>query len=866
MFKLEKEIQKWLRQFRKHRAFNHGSIREMELHLRDHIDDLLSEGLNEQEAFRQAVEEFGSIKPMAKETYWSLQPQSNNFLINTIMLKNYFKIAIRNFLKHKFYSFVNVMGLTVGLSIVFLIGLFVGDELSFDRFHENGDELYRVVENQYYAGQPVFPVAVTPTSLGPALFEEYPEVVKFTRASNENYMFQVGDLRIFERGGYMVDEHFFEMFSFPIVDGSVASFKSQLNGIVLTEDLADKYFPDDDPIGKLIKLDDEDFVVMATVKNVPKNSHLNFNYLINFEKYLAENPDRAVSWGSNWLYTYVQLDQNSRHEELNKKIIDLIKRNNEGSVTDIYLQPLNDIYLGEVDFTVEVSRKGERMYVNIFSIVAFFILLISCINFMNLSTARSAKRAKEVGLRKTIGAKRGQLIVQFLSESVLLTLVAIILATGLVALLLPSFNQLTGKEFSLLGLVEAQSVITMASGILVIAMLTGVLAGSYPAIFLSSIKPVNTLKTQAVTIKQGVGLRKVLVVFQFVISVVLIIGTMAIYQQLSFIQNADLGYDKENIVYTSAPSSQSKVLANELRSQSSVAGVGLSNRHPAYVLSSSSGFTWPGQNPDETILLHYMGVDEHYMSTMGMTILEGREFLASDSAVVMINERAKEIMGLEEPVGQTITGGGELRIVGVVKDFNFKSIHTAIEPIVIFKLNQMSQVYVKYQAGEETQVVRDMEKAWAKVFPNREFDYYFLQADFDELYDAEARTSKLSTYFATLAIIISCLGLFGLVSYAMEQRMKEIGIRKALGASVNSLFMLLTKDFTKLVLISLVISIPLGWYAMNQWLDGFAYRVSLSAGIFLLSAASALMITLLTVSYQSIRASRSNPVKALRNE
>lgn len=867
MFDLESSIRSWLRLFRKHQAFNHGSIREMELHLRDHIDDLLTAGYSEQHAFDMAVREFGEINPMAREEYWNLKPKSTSiFSLNITMFNNYFKIAIRNFWKHKFYAFVNILGLTMGLTIVFMIGLFVSDELGFDQFHAKKNQLYRVVENQFYDGQPVFPVAVTPAALGPSLYEQYPEIVNFTRVEFDNARFEVGDSKIMEKGGIMVDEHFFQMFSFPLVHGSVESFKQQINGLILNEELADKYFPGKDPIGELIRLNDEEFVVTAVIGDIPKNSHLSFRYIFNFEHYIAENPDRADSWGSNWLYTYVELDPGADLNAVNEKIIGQIKANNEGSVTEIYLQPLTNIYLGEIDFTVEVSRKGEMMYVRIFAIVAIFILLISCINFMNLSTARSAKRAKEVGLRKTVGAIRHQLIVQFLSESVLLAITAVALSVVIVALILPSFNQLANKEFDLLMLMDPAYGAKLAMVIVGAAVFTGLVAGSYPAIYLSSIKPIRTLNSQVVKGKQGSGLRKFLVVLQFVISVVLIIGTMVVYQQLEFIQNVDLGYNWDNIIYTSASGEKSQTFVNELREQAGVINVGLSNRHPAYVLSSTSGIGWPGKNPDEAVLIHYMGMDEHYIPTMEMKVIEGRAFTYSDSAVVMINEKAKEIMGLKDPVGQIITASGEMKIVGVLEDFNFKSIHTAIEPMIIFKLSGVSQIYIKYEHREAENIVSTVGAVWSRHFPDREFDYYFLDEDFDELYQAEQRTSTLSTYFAVLAIIISCLGLFGLVSYATEQRTKEVGIRKVLGASVRSLFLLLTGDFTRLVVISLFISIPVAWYVMSKWLDGFAYRIDLSAWIFIFSGATALAIALITVSYQSIRASVSNPVRALRND
>ena len=486
------------------------------------------------------------------------------------MLKNYLKITIRNFWKYKFYTAVNVLGLTVGLTTVFLISLFVNDELQFDKFHEHKDDLYRVVENQYYAGQPVFPVAVTPIALGPSLIEEYPEVIKFTRATNENYQFEMGDRTLVERYGYQVDEGFFDMFSFPILKGSIEGFKDRLNALVLTEDLAEKYFPDTDPIGKTIKLNGQEHVVDAVMANVPPNSHLYFTYLTNYLSYLARRPERATDWGSNTLYTYVQLNKGADFEALNEKVIGQIKKNNENSVVDIYLQPITDIYLGDVDFVVEVSRKGEMIYVQIFSIVAIFILIISCINFMNLSTARASKRAKEVGLRKTIGAQRGQLIFQFLSESVLLSIISVLLSVLLVGLILSSFNELTKKSFEFATLFEAGRGLQLGLGILAVALLTGLIAGSYPAIFLSATKPISTLNSQSITLKQGAGLRKVLVIFQFMISIVLIMGTIAIYNQLQYIQNVDLGYDKNHVIYTSAPEEQSKVLANELRNQPGV--------------------------------------------------------------------------------------------------------------------------------------------------------------------------------------------------------------------------------------------------------------------------------------------------------
>ncbi|RLD23865.1 MAG: hypothetical protein DRI71_04210 [Bacteroidetes bacterium] len=867
MFDLEKSIKKWLKTFSKYRAFSHGSIREMELHLRDHIEDLTAKGLNEKDAFNKAVTEFGQINSMAKEEFSNQIPKSTIIsILNTAMIRNYFKIATRNFWKNKFYATVNIMGLTIGLSIVFLISLFVTDELSFDQFHAKQAQLYRVVENQYYDGQPVFPVAVTPTVLAPSLKAEYPEIENTTRLFFDNAIFESGESKIVEKSGILADKSIFEMLTLPLVDGSIEAFKENLNAVIIDEELAAKYFPESSPISKTISLDDEEYVVIGVMQNVPNNSHLDIRYIRNFEKYLAQDPDRANSWGSNWLYTYVELTPDTDLNSINEKIIGQIKANNEGSVTDIYLQPMSDIYLGSVDFVVEVSQKGEMIYVRIFTVVALFILLISCINFMNMSTAQSAKRAKEVGLRKTVGGTRKQLVFQFLTESVLLSFIAVIFSAAIVAVVLPYFNQLANKQFELSLLINPVAGVSWGIGIIAIALLTGLIAGSYPAIFLSSLSPVSSLKPDVVTGKQGSGLRKVLVVLQFVISVVLIIGTVVIYKQLQFIQNTDLGYNKENIIYLNVPQDQSELFANELRVKTGIMGVGRGSNHPAYIMSSTSGIGWPGKNPEETILIHITGVDENYMSTMEMKMIDGRQFEHADSAVVIINEKAREIMGLDNPIGQVIERGEKYTIVGVVGDFNFKSVHVPIEPLMIFKTTELRRVFIRYNAANSDQIVASIGEVWSNLVPDREFDYYFLEDDFKNLYEAEQRTSQLSAYFAGLAIFISCLGLFGLVSYATEQRTKEVGIRKVLGASINDLFMLLTGDFTRLVIISLFISIPIGWYLMDKWLEGFAYHIELSIWVFVFSGAVALAIALITVSYQSIRASIDNPVHALRSE
>ena len=785
------------------------------------------------------------------------------------MLKNYLKIALRNLRKHKFYSIANIFGLTVGLTSVILILLYIVDEVSYDKFHQDHDRVFRVVENQYYAGQPVFPVAVTPGPLAPSLKDEYPEITHATRVQFTNNQFEYADQLFMERGIY-VDTDFLHIFSFELVKGDIAQILEPLNALVISETLAAKYFSNQDPIGKTIRINGkDDMVVTGVIKDVPQNSHLQFDYLMSTKKLRTAWKEMDTAWSNNTLYTYVKVDENTNIPSLNEKIQGQIKKNREGSVTDIYLQPLTDIHLGDVNFTADISGKGNKAYVEIFSIVAAFILIIACINFMNLATARSARRAKEVGLRKTVGASRFQLIYQFLGESVLLSLMSVLISILLVDLLLPSFNQLSGKTLAF-NLLDTENGLKIIALMAIAAVGTGLLAGSYPAIFLSSFQPANVLKGK--NTKTGSSLfRKVLVVLQFTVSIVLMIGTITVSTQLNFIQNKNLGINKERVVYIPSLSDNYEIFKHELMQQEGIVSVGFTNQHPAYVENSTSGISWDGANPDETILIHLQAVDHGYIPTMEIEMAEGRNFseeIASDSNAVIINQQALKTIGYEKPLGAYLRAGDkQYTIVGVAKDFHFKSIHQAIEPLVMFmNPQQLNRTVVKIDGQQVGDAMVKIEDQWKKLNPKNTFSASFLDEDFNKMYAAEEQTAILFKYFASLAIIISCLGLFGLASFVAEQRVKEISIRKVFGAPVRGLFYLVSKDFTKLVLISFFISIPLGWYLMTMWLDSFAYRVNLGISIFLLSGVLALVIALATVSYQSIKAAMANPAKILRNE
>lgn len=785
------------------------------------------------------------------------------------MIKNYITVALRKFRRQKFYSLVNLFGLTIGLTSVLLIMLFVVDEVSYDRFHEKSDRIYRVVENQYYAGQPVFPVAVTPPPLGPALVEEYTDIETGTRVWSTDLSFNKDEQQFVEAGIY-VDDSFFDVFTFKMIYGEVASALDEINNVVLTESLARKYFANDNPVDQLLTVGGQEVRVSGVIKDVPDNSHIQFDFLVPIESRLLSNEELRTNWGNNTLYTYVLVHNETDITKLNAQIIDRIKKNNERSITDIYLQPLTDIHLGAVSFTADVRGKGNRQYVSIFLVVAIFILIIACINFMNLATARSIGRSKEVGLRKSIGANRYQLILQFLSESVFTALIAMALAILLVDLLLPQFNLLANKTLSLDFLSNSALLFYLFGA----SVFTGLIAGSYPAFFLSSFDPASVLKSSMTQKSGGAMFRKVLVVTQFCISMVMIVGTIVVQAQLEYIRSKNLGYSKENVVKIPRISNDYVSFKNELATQSGIVNVTASNQHPAYVVNSTSGIDWEGKGEDESILIHTLIADFDFLETMGMKIGNGRglsrEF-RTDSAAVILNEAAVEIMGFGNPIGQKLEVGAPTpyTVVGVVDNFHFKSIHQQIEPLAIFigfNTRMYNYTLVRVQAGDPKASLATIEGMWKKFNPDREFVYTFLDEDFNELYKAEEQTSTIFKYFSVLAIVISCLGLFGLASFTLEQRTKEFGVRKIFGASLFQLFSTASTGFMTLVLIAFVISIPISWYFVSMWLSGFAYHAALDYQYFMWSGLIALMIALVTVSYQAIKSALLDPVNSLRHE
>jgi ABC-type antimicrobial peptide transport system permease subunit len=763
---------------------------------------------------------------------------------------------------------LNILGLATGMATVLLIVLYVADELSYDKFHANARDLYRAVENQYYAGQDVFPVAVTPHALAASLKDSYPEIEQAARANFVWSSFDYKEQKV-EDGGIFVDDDFLTMFSFELKQGDKATALKDISSIVITEELATKLFGKEDAIGKTIRINrEESIVVTGVLYNIPENSHLEFSFIMPMEFRLGHIDQKMrTDWDNNTLYTYVKLKSGSSVERINEKIKGHIEKNRPGGNLDLYLQPVTDIHLGEVSFVADISDRGNKQYVQIFTIVAAFILIIACINFMNLSTARAMKRAKEVGLRKAIGAYRLQLIFQFLSESVFTAFIAMAIAILIVDLLLNPFNTLTNKNLSL-NLSTLHGMIPVS---IVATLFTGLLAGSYPAIFLSSFQPAKVLKGTISGVASGSSFRQILVVLQFSISIVMITATLVVYTQIQFIKNKKLGYEKDNVVNIQRRSNQYQAFKDQLLTYPDIKGVAGTNQHPAYVMNSSAGYSWSGKSPDESILLHSQGIDYDYIETMKMKVVAGRSFsksIPSDTMAIMINEQAMKIMNLPNVIGEKIKEDNrEWTIIGVVEDFHFKSIHDEIEPLLLYVEDEdgFSSTMVHVEGNAE-QMVKTIEKEWKKLNSDRPFVYTFLNEDFNNLYRSETQTGTIFQYFAVLAILISSLGLFGLASFTVDQKSKEFGIRKIFGASTSKLFYIASRDFIFLVLIACFISLPVAWFWMEGWLDTFAYHVDLSWKVFIVAGILSIVIAVLTVTWQSIKVALINPAQTLRNE
>ena len=812
------------------------------------------------------------------------------------MIKNYLKTAFRNLLKQKMYAVINIVGLAVGIACCLLIILFVRDEMGYDTHFKRQGDIYRIYADIVF-GELDGDVAPLPAPLAPTLMKEFPEVESAVRMRSRGSFLirKKGTVDNFKEERIIFADHeVFEVFSIPLLKGNRQTILSKPNTLVLTQRLAEKYFPDEDPIGQTLTLDNErDYEVVGVMGELPKNTHFHFDVFLAMEG-LEES--KQSNWLSHNFHTYALLKPGSDPEAFEAKFPKMLATYagplvqqylnlswqewmEGGNRIGYHVMPLSDIHLHS-DMSGELEPNGDMAYVYIFSAIALFILLIACINFMNLATARSANRAKEVGVRKVMGAYRNQLVGQFMTESILFGLISFVLALILAELFLPYFNTLSGKELAL-----PWSMISFVPLLLLGAVIVGGMAGMYPAFFLSAFQPIETLKGKLASGARSGTLRSVLVVFQFVMSISLIICTIIVNRQLSFIQNKKLGFDREQVMVlddTYVLDDQVETFKQELLNLPQVSGVTVSSFLPVGGNNNNNAF-WPkGQRVQEkTIILNNWYLDHDYIQTMGMEIIKGRDFsidFATDSNAVILNEAAVKSFGFTDPLGEKISSfidlntetgeevTGDYQVIGIVKDFHFQSMREPIAPVGLFIGRNTSSMAIKLHTEDMKLSLMAIEAKWREFAPGQPFSYEFMDDQFVQTYETESRLGNIYLIFSVLAIFVACLGLFALASFIAEQRSKEIGIRKVLGASVSQIVTYLSKDFMRLVGIALLLAIPIAWYFMYRWLEGFQYRTDLNADVFIFAAVIALAIALLTVSYQSIRAAIANPIHALKEE
>ncbi|MFC1724778.1 ABC transporter permease [candidate division KSB1 bacterium] len=805
--------------------------------------------------------------------YWSL-----------IMFKNYFKIAFRNIKRQKAYSFINISGLALGMACCILILLWVQDELSYDKFHENFKNIYRVMsEGGKYNWKGV---RGTPEPLGPALKEELPEIANFARfASHSRMVFRYKDRAFYEDGGIIADASLFEIFSFPILKGNPASAFSGPFDIMLSKEMAEKYFGDEDPVGKTMQVEGFTVTVTGVFENIPKNSHIRFDFVNSFN-FIKELSGFGTGWGSFNFVTYILLREDADYRALGAKINDIAAKNNCPQVTSLgirmSLQPLKDVYLTGSGYSRNFEALSSSTYVYIFSVIAFFVLFIACVNFINLSTARSAKRAREIGLRKVVGSHRRQLLRQFFGESFLYVLIAFLISLIVVNLALPLVNNISGKELTFNYLNYK-----ILAGSFAILIVTAIIAGFYPAVFLSSFKPVRVIRGENVADTGNSWLRKILVVTQFSLSILLIICTTIIIKQQRFINNKNLGFEKDNIVFIQIKGNigkQYNTVKNELLNVPNITGVTAQNYLYSGTTWRTTAFDWEGKDPEHNQDLVTSRVEYNYFETFNMEIIEGRPFSKEDASgaerAYILNESAVKQMKLDNPVGKWFSWYDRKgTIVGIAKDVHFRSLHEKIAQRVFIASNDFSEdtdyglVMIKIKpdvlsgSGQTlSAALNKIENIWKDINPSTPFEYHFLDETYENLYKIEKRTGTILNYFTALTIIIACLGLFGLASFMAERRTKEIGIRKVLGASTGNLIKLLTREFILLVAVANIIAWPVGYFVMKKVFQVYAYHTDITVFEFLLSAFAAVLIAIITVSFQAVKTANKNPVNSLRYE
>lgn len=869
--------------------------------LTDHICALVEEkmavGIRFIDAYDQTIADFDKGNKLLELQKQTIEYSNNN---TKIMVRNYFKIAIRNLVKHKFYTGINILGLSIGVACSLLIYLFVSHETSFDKFHKDSERIYRIVRHGKFNGNE-FHYPVSPAPMAGGLVEELPEIEQAVRfRSRGTYLVKTPDATesFKESTLAFTDSTFFDLFSFDLIEGDKNTALTRPNTIAISQYAAKKYFPNGSALNQILILDrDLNFEVTAVFGDMPKNSHFQFDFLLSMAS--LEEANNAM-WLSNNFFTYIRSAPGLTKEELTEKISSFYASKADpelqkymgitideflaaGNDISLELQPIEDVYLTS-DFVFDIGSNGSLQTVYLFTAIALFILGLACINFMNLSTARSANRAKEVGVRKALGSLRAHLVRQFLTESIMLSTTAFLVGTFLVVLVLPFFNELADKQ-----LVFPISDPLFVIMILAAALITGVLAGIYPAFFLSGFKPINTLKGKLSLGSGNSVVRSGLVVFQFFISIMLIIGTIAVNQQLNYIQNKKIGFEKEQVLLVDDAymlGDSRDAFKDEVSQLGPVSSASFSGFIPINGYNRNDNTYWEkGVTPDQstTVSCQMWQIDHEYIQTMGMQIVEGRNFnrdIASDSGAVILNEEAMREFGFDEIEGKAIQTYGydtntgtvltdqfdQYQVIGVVKDFHFESMKESIGPLALRIGRSTGVMSVRLSTDNFAASLELIEEKWNKFGTGLPFNYTFMDDQFANMYRAESRLAKVFGVFAGLAILIGCLGLFALATFMGEQRTKEIGIRKVLGASVSGIVLMLSKDFSKLVTIAFIIAVPVSWWGISTWLSDYDYRINISPQLFIIAGLMAITIALVTVGYQSVKAASRNPVKALRSE
>lgn len=800
------------------------------------------------------------------------------------MFVNYIKTALRTLLRQKSYSIINIGGLAIGMSVCILILSYVFFELSFDKFNEKSDQIYRV-GNYATIGGNSFNLSVTSAPMGEALRQDYPEIIANTRLNiDESQELNIGDRKFIQNDILYADSSFLDLFSFKLLQGDRNEVLLNPKSIVLTESIAKKFFGDNNAVGEIIRINDAtSYKVTGIMEDVPANSQLQFKLIVSMDLRDPSSEFHALNnWGDIAMYSYVLLEKNADPLKLEEKFDEFKSRHMQnlmdmGVHFDLFLQPLTDIHLFS-NLEHDYENIGDIAYVYLFSAIALFILFIACINYMNLASARSFKRAKEVGMRKIHGAVRPQLIRQFLGESILFSIIAFAISLLIVQITLPMFNNLVYQHDGSTDLFSNK--LTIIGFFVAITFIVGILAGSYPAFYMSSFSPIAALKGEKIKGKKKSFLRNVLVVLQFSIAVALIICTSVIYRQLNFMQNKDLGFDGENRIIipmrSEALRNKGEVLRNEFKGLPNVDMVSITNGAPG-VGMQGSGYFPEGADQKTPVIIYNGTIDDQFVETMGMTIIEGRNFsheFGTDTMSILINEELAKKYNWDEPIGKKLsrsTGEGnpdqEFKVVGVLRNFNYRSLLNKIEPFAYhYRPNNMQNIVLKLNAKNKEIALKQIEEKWTTLSDNAPFDYLFIDKNFKESYISYIRMGKLFTAFTLIAIFVACIGLFGLASFLTEIRTKEIGIRKVQGAGIFSILRLLNTDFIKWVLVANIMAWPVAYYYMTEWLANFSYPVSLSWVHFVLGAVLSIIIALITVSYQSLKSATQNPIDSLRYE